>query len=307
MKGKIAVTPRSLSQNGHPALDRLSQAGYDVIYPTPGKQPSIDDQNKFLPQCIGYLAGVEPIAAVVLSRCPDLKVISRNGIGIDNIDLKVAAEMGIAVEKAPGANARGVAELAVTMMLSGLRHLPWSDNKLKQEIWARKKGIEVKGRTLGLIGCGHIGQQVAEISSGLGMNSIAYDPFPDETFTPTGSFSYVGLKQILSQSDVISLHCPPGERPIIDSAAIEHMRTGVYLVNTARASLIDEDAVLKAIESGKIRGAATDVYEREPPQLTPFHLHDCVITTPHAGGFTEEITKRATQAAVKNLLRVLGG
>ena len=305
MKGKIAVTPRSLSQGEHPVLDMLRQAGYHVIFPTPGKQPSLDEQKKFLPQCIGYLAGVEPIKADVLYLCSGLEVISRNGIGVDNIDLKAAKAMGIAVEKAPGANSRGVAELAITMMLSGLRHVPWSVNHLKKGNWARKKGIEVQGKMLGLVGCGHIGKLVAEIALGLGMGVIAYDPLPDSSFRPLGKFSYAGFDEILRASDVISLHCPPAEIPIIDDTSIGHMKAGVFLVNTARASLIDEAAVLAAIESGKIRGVATDVFDSEPPELTPFLLHESVITMPHAGGFTEESMERATQDAVNNLLKVL--
>jgi len=110
-KGKIAVTPRSLSRGGHPALHALEEAGYEVIFPTPGKQPTLDDLRAFLPGCVGYLAGVEPIPADILNRCPDLKIISRNGVGVDNVDLKAAQACGIAVEKAVGANARGVAEL----------------------------------------------------------------------------------------------------------------------------------------------------------------------------------------------------
>jgi D-3-phosphoglycerate dehydrogenase len=286
-------------------LDALRRAGYEVVFPAPGKQPTISEQKEFLPQCIGYLAGVEPIKADLLRLCPDLKVISRNGIGVDNIDLKAAEEMGIAIATAPGANSRGVAELAITMMLSGLRYVPWSDKQMKKGDWARRKGIEVQGKVLGLVGCGHIGKLVAEIALGLGMSVRAYDPYPDASFKLDDRFSFAELDEVLRESDVISFHCPPGAKPIIDEISIGSMKAGVYLVNTARASLIDEEAVLAAMESGKIRGVATDVYDREPPELTPFLLHESVITMPHAGGFTEESMQRATRDAVNNLLEVL--
>jgi D-3-phosphoglycerate dehydrogenase len=305
MKGKIAVTPRSLSRSGHPALHALTEAGYEVIFPTPGKQPTVDELRAFLPECIGYLAGVEPIPADVLALCPALKVISRNGVGVDNIDLAAAQAMGIAVEKAIGANSRGVAELAISLMFAGLRHVPWSDQQIKQAKWSRREGIEVHGRTLGVVGCGQIGKYVVQMALGLGMAALGYDLFPDPAFAPARDFRYVELDALLGQADVVSLHCPPAERPLIDAAAIERMKPGAFLVNTARAALVDDRAVLDALASGKLRGYATDVYDREPPAMTPLLCHERVIATPHAGGLTEESIERATETAVKNLLKVL--
>jgi len=307
MKGKIAVTPRSLSRQGHPALAALTGAGYEVIFPTPGRQPAVDDLRQFLPGCVGYLAGVEPIPGEVLAACPQLKVISRNGVGVDNVDLAAAQRLSIAVEKAAGANARGVAELAITLMLAGLRAVPWSDQQIKAGGWARREGIEVRGRTLGVIGCGQIGKFVVEMALGLGMAARAYDLYPDATFRPAGDFQYVALPDLLAGADVISLHAPPAAQPLIDAAALARMKPGAYLINTARAGLIDEVAVLAALESGRLRGFATDVFPSEPPALTPLLQHARVIATPHAGGLTEESIERATTLAVSNLLKVLEG
>jgi D-3-phosphoglycerate dehydrogenase len=141
---------------------------------------------------------------------------------------------------------------------------------------------------------------------GLGMKVRAYDLFPDPAFNPPGDFGYATLEAILDESDVISLHCPPGERPLIDAAALARMKPGVYLINTARAAMIDEAAVLDALETGKLRGFATDVYQAEPPEMTALLRHERVITTPHAGGYTVESVERATEVAVSNLLKVLG-
>jgi D-3-phosphoglycerate dehydrogenase len=304
-KGLIAVTPRSLSRAGHPALAALEQAGYQVIFPTPGRQPTVDEIKAFLPACVGYLAGVEPITAEILARCPQLRVISRNGVGVDNIDLQAARALGIAVERASGANARGVAELAIALMLAGLRHIPQSNSKLKSGNWARQQGIEICGRTLGVIGCGQIGKLVARMALGLDMRVRAYDPYPDMAFVPQGDFSYSPLNEILTQADVISLHAPPGEKPLVDAATIAQMKDGAFLINTARAGLVDEQALLVALQANKLRGYATDVYPHEPPELTPLLRHERVILMPHAGGFTEESIERATQAAVSNLLKVL--
>jgi D-3-phosphoglycerate dehydrogenase len=305
MKEKIAVTPRSLSKDGHPALAPLERAGYELIFPAPGLQPTVEELKQSLPACVGYLAGVELIPVEVLKLCPQLRVISRNGVGVDNIDLAAAEAQGIAVERAVGGNARGVAELAIGLMLTGLRQIPWSDRQLKLGGWTRQKGIEVQGRTLGVIGCGQIGKYVVEMALGLGMRARAYDLYPDQTFAPAGDFAYVPLDKILSEADVISLHAPPAEQPLIDAAVLDRIKEGTFLINTARAALIDETAVLYALENGKLRGFATDVFHSEPPEMTPLLCHERVIATPHAGGFTEESIERATESAVRNLLKIL--
>jgi D-3-phosphoglycerate dehydrogenase len=307
MKGKIAITPRSLSKGGHPSLEKLKKAGYEIIFPTPGKQPQKEDLLEFLPGCVGCLAGVEPITDEVISACPNLKVISRNGVGFDNVDMDAAKKNGTAVEIIRGANSRGVAELATALMLCGLRHVSWSDSRLAAGKWARKKGIEVEGKTLSVIGCGQIGKNLITIAAGMGMKVLAYDPYPDKSFTPNCDFAFVDFATAIAAADVLSLHCPAGDKPLIDAEAINTMKDGVYIVNTARAALIDEDALLDAIQSGKVRGLATDVFKTEPPEMTPLLQHEHVLLTPHIGGFTTESVDRATEGAVDNLLKVLEG
>ncbi|MFT9473957.1 phosphoglycerate dehydrogenase [Streptomyces sp. 11-1-2] len=302
---RIAVTPRSLSQGGHPALAALEAAGYDVVFPTPGRQPTREEQLRFLPACVGYLAGVEPITREVLAAAPVLKVISRNGVGVDSVDLTAAAEQGVAVETAAGANAQGVAELAIALLLAGLRRIPPQDAALKAGRWQRIEGREVVGRTLGVVGCGQIGRRVVRLGLGLGMSVRAFDAFPDPEFTPAGDFSYTTLEDLLARSDAVTLHCPPAERPLIDKGAIAAMRPGAHLVNTARSSLVDDGAVLEALAGGRLIGYATDVYDQEPPAPQELLRHPQVITTPHIGGYTGESVERATRAAVENLLRVL--
>jgi D-3-phosphoglycerate dehydrogenase / 2-oxoglutarate reductase len=304
--GRIAVTPRSLSAGGHPALAPLAEAGYEVVFPAPGRQPTLEEQAAVLPGCVGYLAGVEPVPGKLLRACPHLRVISRNGAGTDNVDLDVAAELGIAVERTAGANAEGVAELAIALMLASVRRLAWSDATLKSGAWSRKRGIELRGRRLGVVGTGQIGRRVTEMGIGLGMTVRAYDPYPDEGFAPSGDFAYTTVEEVLGQSDVVSLHCPPGPTPLIDRSALAGFQPGAHLVNTARSAVVDERAVEEALESGHLGGYATDVFDTEPPQMTPLLRRDDVVITPHAGGFTSESVERATRGAVDNLLRVLG-
>jgi len=261
-----------------------------------------------LPGCVGYLAGVENISARVLEAAKDLRVISRNGTGIDNIDLDAANRLNIPICRAEGANTRGVAELTMGLIFALVRSIPFSDANLKDERWERRAGIELENRTLGLIGCGAIGKRVALLATGIGMKVVAFRRHPDYSFSPD-SFSYAPLEEVYRQSDIISLHCPPlpGGEPMINRDAIPKMKRGVYLVNTARASLLDEDAVLEGLERGYIAGVAVDVFAEEPPSDYRFVQHERVIATPHIGGYTSESVSRATRQAVDNLLENLGG
>jgi len=302
---KILITPRSLTKSGHPALDKLSERGYELVFSTPGRQPSEDEIIGLLPGCVGYLAGVERISSNVLESAKDLKVISRNGTGIDNIDLESAKRLNIRICSTQGANARGVAELAIGLMFSLVRSIPSQDEKMKEGVWERIRGIEVEDRVLGLIGCGQIGQHVTLLALGLGMRVLAYDP--DPSFSPSEKFQYVSLDELLPQSDIISLHrpAPLSGKPFVTAEVIERMKKGVYLINTARASLLDENAVLEGLDSNHIAGLAIDVYEKEPPDDFRLVKHDHVIAAPHVGGFTKESVLRATSQAVDNLINNL--
>ncbi len=307
MPGKIAITPRSLSAGGHPLLDALTREGFDLVFPAPGRTPTEDDLIGSIPGRVGWLAGVEPVSRKVLARAGGLRVISRNGTGTDNIDMGAADALGIVVRRAASANARGVAELTIALMLASFRSIAWSDRMLREGSWNRRVGLEAAGKTLGVIGCGAIGRLVTGMALGLDMNVVASDTFPDPAFRPTGSFRYAGLDELFGVADVVTLHCPPHDRPIIDAAALRRMKDGAFLINTARADHVDEDAVLAALERGSIAAFATDVFASEPPELSPLLRHERTLLTPHAGGFTRESIDRATQVAVENLLDVLTG
>jgi D-3-phosphoglycerate dehydrogenase / 2-oxoglutarate reductase len=305
IRPRIAVTPRSISLHGHAALDALTAAGFELVFPAPGRQPTINELVSTLPGCVGYLAGVEPVPGDVLRMCAGLKAIARNGIGVDNIDLHAASVMGVAVGAAPGANARGVAELTIALMLSGLRFVSRADAQLKAGAWSRGEGLEVEGRVLGLIGCGQVGKLVARMAIGLGMRVRAFDAYPDHAFDPGGDFAFDAFEAVLRAAAVVSLHCPPAERLLMDERALALLRPGAYLINTARASLIDEAAVLSALNDGRLRGYATDVHAVEPPGLTALIAHPATLATPHIGGYTAESIDRATRAAVAFLLEKL--
>jgi phosphoglycerate dehydrogenase-like enzyme len=287
----------------------LIEEGFEIIFSTAGSMPPEDELIRLLPGCVGYLAGVEPITATVLDSAFDLKVISRNGTGINNIDIQAAQRLGIEIKRAEGSNARGVAELTIGTIVALIRSIPFSDAQMKNGFWQRRKGLELHGRTLGLIGCGRIGQMVCQMALAFGMNVMAFDAFPDQNFAPSPRFRFTKLENIFSGSDIISFHCPEQEegRPILDRDSIQFLKSGVFIVNTARASLVDEAGALEGLIEGRIAGLALDVYEREPPDKGALIAHDRVIATPHIGGYTAESVSRATLAAVRNLLEYLRG
>jgi len=309
MKGRILITPRGLSRDGHPALRRFEDAGYEVVAPTPGRQPTEAELLDVLPGCAGILAGVETISAKVLeaAAAKGLKVIGRNGVGIDSIDLDAAGRLNVTICPTPGANSRGVAELVVSLMFALARAIPFSDANLKAGQWRRRKGTEIDGRTLGIIGCGQIGKHVTRMALGLGMKVLACDPVVDASFRPGEGFSYVDLDTVLSQADVLSLHCPapPDGRPVIDATALAKVAPGALLINTARGVLVDEPAVLAALEAEQLAGFATDVYAEEPPGKSPLLVHPRVIATPHVGGYTVESVDRSIRMAVDLMLDCL--
>jgi len=302
---RILITPRSItSASGHPALRALTEAGHELVFCSPGKQPDEEELGALLPGCAGYLAGVEKVSGDVLRSATDLRVISRNGTGVDNIDLQVADQLGIRVCRAEGANAQAVAELTVALMFALARAIPASDRAIKAGGWERRKGIQLHSKTLGLVGCGQIGRLVTGMALALGMDVVAYDVVPDPSFGPSPRFRFATLEEVFRQAHVISLHCPAqGDgRPIVDAAALKTMRNGVLLINAARSSLIDTEALAAAIKTERVAGAAIDVFDVEPPTGDLLAKSDEVIATPHIGALTQESVDRAVELAVENLL-----
>lgn len=304
---RVLITPRSLTSSPGEELGALKAAGFDLVYSAPGRQPSEAELVRLVPGCVGWLAGVESISARVLNAADQLQVISRNGVGVDSIDLAAAERRGIKIMTTPGANAAAVAELTLGLIISGLRHIPESAASLKAGAWSRTQGREVGGCAIGLIGCGAVGRAVAEFVSALGAKVLAYDLKPSFGFQPSPRFAWASLDDVLSHSDVVSLHCPalPDAAPLLNATRLGGMKKGALLVNTARATLIDERALLDALEQGRIGWYATDVFAVEPPPPSRLLTHERVLATPHIGAFTTEGGQRAAEIAVENLLSVL--
>jgi D-3-phosphoglycerate dehydrogenase len=305
LAGRVAVTPRSLS-GGHTSLDRLVEAGLQLVFPAPGRTPSSEDLLAAVPGCVGYLAGVERVGGELIAASPGLRVIARNGVGVDNVDLAAAATAGVEVRPAVGANSRGVAELAVGLLFVTARHLAWSDRRMKSQAWDRRQGFELAGRTLGVVGLGHIGRTVVEMSAGLGLEVVGFDPYPSPSWRPPACFRWGSLDEVVTSADLLSLHLPPADRPLVDGELLARLRPGAVLVNTSRSELVDDDAVLAALDDGRLAAYDVDAFATEPPADWTLARHDRVVATPHVGGFTAESVRRASEHAVDAILDVLG-
>jgi len=221
-----------------------------------------------------------------------LKLVIRGGVGIDNIDAVYAREKGIEVRNTPNASSASVAELVIAHMFSLARFIYDANVTMRAGKWEKKhyEGIELAGKTLGLIGMGRIARWVAKMASALGMNVI-YTNFsgPKPENEP---FKYTALDELLAKSDFVSLHVPKTDKPILDAANIARMKDGVYLINTARAALVDTAEMLKALDSGKIAAAALDVFDEEPVKDEKIYTHPKISMTPHVGASTAEAQNR---------------
>lgn len=218
-----------------------------------------------------------------------LKLVIRGGVGVDNIDVAYAEEKGIKVRNTPAASSNSVAELALAHMFAIARYLHIANHTMRSGEWNKKKyeGIELGGKTLGIIGYGRIGRALAALARGIGMQVIAADPYVTAP-------EIVSLDELLAKADFISLHVPAakGEPPLINADTIAKMKDGVYLVNTSRGALVDEQALLAALDSGKIAAAALDVFAGEPLKNEAIYTNPKISLTPHIGGSTKEAQGR---------------
>ncbi|MBN2116414.1 MAG: hydroxyacid dehydrogenase [Anaerolineales bacterium] len=255
--------------------------------------------------------GQTRVTAAVMDAAPRLKVVGRAGVGVDNIDLEAAKKHNITVVNAPSSTTVAVAELTVGLLLTVAREIPRADSAMKQGQWLKKEfeGIELNGKTLGIIGFGRIGTEVGKRASAFGMNVITYDPNVLLHELEHGNAEPVSLQDLCAWSDFISLHLPLNvqTRDLIGPQAISQMRDGVRIISTARGGIIDEAALLEALNSGKVAGAALDVFEQEPPGLTELVSHPRVIATPHIGAQTAEAQSRAAEDIANEVLSALQG
>ncbi|MBX2814354.1 MAG: D-2-hydroxyacid dehydrogenase [Saprospiraceae bacterium] len=285
----------------HPAgQEMLEAAGFQV---NTNKIAQEDLMEQLPSYDVVLVRSATKIRESLIDACPNLKIIGRGGVGLDNIDVDYAKGKGIAVYNTPAASSRSVAELVLAHMLTLSRSLHLSNRQMpaqgNTEFKALKKsyaaGSELQGKTLGIIGFGRIGQQTASLGLVMGMKICAVDPFVQEAqiemalqhgSTVSATIATVSMDEMLSTSDYISLHVPSTERPIISNQEIQKMKNGVIIVNASRGGTIDEDALLQGLQSGKIGGAGLDVFVGEPTPRQELLQHAKISVTPHTGAST---------------------
>ncbi len=270
-----------------------------------------DELKKLMPEVeVLVVRSATKVTADVIEAGGKLRIIARAGVGLDNIDVEKAKERGIEVLNTPGASAVSVAELAIGMMFALSRHIARGTMDLKEGKWTKKqlKGVELTGKTLGIVGLGRIGREVARRAIGLGMKVIAYDPFVDETDLDV---RLVSLDELCTRSDYITVHVPlvPETKHMINADSFSKMKEGVFIINCARGGVVDEKALLDALKEGKVAGAGMDVFETEPPtsdvEKELLSLPN-VVATPHIGASTKEAQKRVGKEIVQKIFEALG-
>lgn len=279
------------------AIAKLQAQGHEVVVPetTPTPDELCQLVKEFDVLVVRSATKVRVPAIDSAAEAGRLKLIIRGGVGIDNIDHKYAEEKGIAVKNTPRASSDAVAELALAHMLSCARFVSAAGHSMRENKWEKKayaKGIELAGKTLGVIGYGRIGQSLGRKAQALGMKVLAYDVYHVEGIE-NENMKYAEMDEVLANSDFISLHVPslPGQ-PLINEETIAKMKDGVNIINTSRGTNIDEAALLAALNSGKVRAAGLDVWAEEPSKNPELYSHPMVSCTPHIGASTVEAQKR---------------
>ena len=287
----------------------LIDSGFELVCNESGKVLSFEEQKDMIHDAFAVIAGTEKYDAAMLNGCGELRVILRFGVGTDNFDLETLHRMGVQVGVI--SNCSAVAEFAVMEMLCAMKHLPQLDREVRQGRWTRYPMREERGKTVGLIGFGRIGKRCAELLAPFGARLLAYDPRPDAACAQRLGVTLTGFEQVLAQSDVISLHLPatPATRHLICRDTIAMMKDGVFLVNTARGSLVDEGALYEALTNGKMAGAGLDVYEDEPVRSpdNPLFALDNVTLTPHTAAITAETNYQGGIDCAQSVLNVAQG
>jgi D-3-phosphoglycerate dehydrogenase len=281
------------------ALDQMrALPGFEVVQKTGLKEPEL------VALVPGFQAvvvrGATKITRPVIEAATDLKLIVRAGIGLDNIDREAAKEKGVVVANTPAATSISVAEHTFGLMLGAVRNHGKAVVSMKQHKWDKKtlEGTELYGKTLGIVGCGRIGIEVARRAIAFGMAVLAYDVVPIKTDL---AVRQVPLDELLAAADLITVHVPKQLMPILGEAEFAKMKDGVIIINVARGGVIDEKALLAALNSGKVRAAALDVYDKEPPEDFSLIDHPNVTPIPHLGAAAAEGQKRAGLEVVKIL------
>ena len=305
---KILIAPSSFGEISKQPKKLIENAGYSIIENPYGRKLTESEVVELAIDCVGIVAGLEPLNSNVIDKLPKLKCISRVGVGMDNVDIEYANSKNIKVLNTPNGPTRSVAELTMGMVFSLLRRIPQADSNMKKQIWKKETGNLLLEKKIGIIGLGRIGRMVAEMFRALGNPVVGYDIYPDKRWAEQNNVELCELKELLEQSDIITLHIPGStdKKPIITNIELEYCKKSSIIINITRGGVIDELALYDALISGRIKAAAIDVFEEEPykGQLTTL---DNVILTPHIGSYASEGKLQMEIDSVENLINALKG
>ncbi len=307
---RVLVTPTSFAKHAPRLRQVLEETVGTVVYSPVPRPLTSAELRDLLPGCHGYIAGLDVINRAALEGADELRVIARYGVGVERVDLTAAQEKGICVTNTPSANSTAVAELAIGLMLALARQIPAAVSATRAGEWLRMSGLSLEGKTVGLIGFGNIGQAVARRVRPFGCTVLAYDPYPNNAAADAIGVRLTTRNEVIAAADIISLHLPvvPETRGMVNADFLAQSKPGCFLINTARGDLIDEAALLAALQSGQVAGAALDCFTVEPPGAEhPLLQLPQVIATPHAGAHTDGATNAMGWGALDNCLAVLRG
>lgn len=309
-KFKILVTATNYSTLCAEAKQLLEENGCEVIENQLGRPHTFEELKPLVGDIDGVVAGVDTWDEKVFRIAPKLRVISRFGVGVDNIDLAKAREYGVQVTNVPGGNANAVAELTVGLILSIVRNIPALHQSAQRGFWDRHVGTELVGKAVGLLGFGNIAQMVARKLQGFDVNLIAYDKYPNEAKAKELNVTFASCEDVLRRSDIVSMHMPSLKETfkMMSYGQFAMMKPTSVFINTARGALVDEEALYDALRSARIAGAAIDVYQQEPVSPdNPLFLLDNIITTPHTAAETYETYRKVSLVTAQAVLDVLSG
>lgn len=307
-KWKVVATAVTFGKVNKEPLERLKKFGCEVITNQFGRPFTSEEIIKYAADADALIVGNDKVTKLTIENCKKLKIIAKHGVGIDSIDVKSANKLGIIVTNAPASNSKEVADLTFGFIAMLARDLYNAVYNTKCGKWIKPMGISMYKKTIGIVGTGAIGVEVAKRATGYDMNILGYDILKNPLALKLG-VKYVELDELLRRADFISLHLPltSNTLKIISEKKFKLMKKGVILVNTARSQLVDNNGLYEALKNGTLRGYATDVYDFEPPECLPFFKLPNVILTPHIGGTTIESNRCMGDTAVDNVIAVFKG
>lgn len=307
---RVLVTPTTFGLYDTRLCQELESAVGEVIYNPRGRPLTSEELRQQLPGCDGLIAGLDCVDCAALESADRLKVIARYGVGVDNVDLNAAGRKNITVTNTPTANSVSVAELTIGLLLSLARSIPQSSASVRDGKWPRLQGKVLAGKVIGLIGFGSVGKEVARRLQPWQATILAYDPFGDKSLALALDVQLAELEEVIGEADFLLLHAPllAETRQMVNADFLSRTKPGACIVNAARGELIDEQALLAALDSGRLGGAALDVYCQEPPSAnSPLRHHPRLIATPHCGAHTDGAADGMGWQSLRDCIAVLRG